>query len=192
MSWESPRVARRWVSGVDWARWAAAVSPMMLPPVSSMFMRRPVATQKSRMHRAFVRPPTRPILRPMASHAPSVARAAGRRMLDGLVEDDGVGGRAADGQALLVSLAGLLVIGWVLACAAHDLDGLVGQPGPVRVVGHALTRPAGSRESLGCARYPSPRPHPPCTSGCGCPWPAPPRLRPPSPRACRWESSCTG
>ena len=38
-------------------------------PVSSMFMRSPVATQKSRIARATVRPPTRPSVRPRVSAA---------------------------------------------------------------------------------------------------------------------------
>ena len=54
-----------------WARCAMAAVATSPPQLSSIVMAMPMATQKSRISRALVRPPTLPILRLIASIAPS-------------------------------------------------------------------------------------------------------------------------
>ena len=91
-------------SGVLCARWAMAAVVMSPPQVSSIVIAMPSDTHRSRICRAWVRPPTLEILRLMTSMRLVGVRAHQHvEAVDHLVEHEGVVGVPPHGQALLVA-----------------------------------------------------------------------------------------
>ena len=121
--------------GVECARCAIAAVTMSPPQVSSMVMAMPSETQRSRICRALVSPPTLEILRLIDVHG-VVGDAAqhGGEAVDHLVQHEGPlrCGRRID-EAFLVGHAGLLDIDVDVAHRVDHARGLVHQPAGIGI-----------------------------------------------------------